>query len=140
MLLILIYIMYVVERNSIIFYLTISSLLTSFLICQTLFRPFKHKLINILDCWLMFNITLVYVSMWDKAVVTTTVFSLVSVILAILTFGAIIFYHILLVTNCLNKITGSINTASSIIYGKMEPFISKKIIRKKEVQLTNSDS
>ena len=62
MLLIFIYIMYVVERNmnSIIFYLTIASLLTSFLIGQTLFRPFKHKLINILDCWLMFNITLVY--------------------------------------------------------------------------------
>ena len=142
MLLIFIYIMYVVERNmnSIIFSLTISSLLTSFLIGQTLFRPFKHKLMNILDCWLMFNITLVYVSMWDKAVVTTTVFSLVSVILAILTFGVIILYHILLVTNCLKKIIGSINRASSFIYGKMEPFIPQKITRNKEVQLTNTDS
>ena len=140
MLLIFIYIMYVVERNSIIFYLTISSLLTSFLIGQTLFRPFKHKLINILDCWLMFNITLVYVSMWDKAVVTTTLFGVVAVILAILTFGAIIFYHILLATNCLNKITGSINRAIFFIYGKMEPFIPQKIIRKKEVPLTNTDS
>ena len=109
LLIIIVYIMYVLlrTRNDKVLNVTISSLLLSFLIGQALFRPFKSKLINLLDCWLMTNVTLAYITMWNNNRLSTSINGVV-IISAILTFGVIIAYHILMVTHCLDKITNKL--------------------------------
>ena len=98
LLLILIYVIYVAFRSHSEFVLSfaIASLLALFLIGQSLFRPFKRKLVNLLDSWLMLNITLVHVTIWHEITLETFTFNLMAIILAGLTFIAIIVIHLYL--------------------------------------------
>ena len=100
-----IYIMYVLfrTRNFMILSIIISTLLTGFTVAQAIAHPFKNLGLNILDTWLMFNITLVY----NNRLCYTTdtpfikiVFTLIFVLLAIATFVMIIVCHIAVSTKC----------------------------------------
>ena len=106
LLLIIIYVLYALYKtvHGSMLCIIVAALLALFLIGQALFRPFKNKLINLLDSWLMFNLTLIYVSLSYNNRRKATVFNVVAVFLAFLTFLGILLYHILWVTGVLIKI------------------------------------
>ena len=112
LLLIIIYILYTVYKtvHGSVLYISVAALLASFLIGQALFQPFKNKLINLLDCWLMFNLTLIYVTLSYINLREATIFSVVAVFLVFLTFLVILLYHILWVSGLLIKIRRGVVT------------------------------
>ena len=100
-----IYIVYVMfrTRNYTILSIIILTLVTGFTVAQAIARPFKSFGLNILDTWLMFNITLVYNNtLWDTTDISSIkiVFTLIFVLLAIATFVMIIVFHIVVSTKC----------------------------------------
>ena len=91
-------------RNYTILSIIISTLLTGFTVAQAIAHPFKSFGLNILDTWLMFNITLVYNNtLWDTTDISSIkiVFTLIFVLLAIATFVMIIMCHIAVSTKCI---------------------------------------
>ena len=137
--LIVIYVMSVSFRTESYFVLniTVASLLATFLIGHVLFRPYKKKSLNLLDSWLIFNITLVYIMMWNTVSSIMLIIRSVAVVSAVFTFIAIFIYHILqvwdfvtLATKKLKKIKGFLHI-SFPIRGKNE---------RARLQLQNTDS
>ena len=56
LLLIMMYILYSIEPYAQVIYIAIASVLVLFVIGQAMFRPYKSNFINLLDCWLLFNL------------------------------------------------------------------------------------
>ena len=106
LLLIIMYVLYAVKRTvqSSNLYFSIAALLALFLICQALFHPFKNKVISVLDSWLMFNLTLIYVTLWYDNLWKATMFDVATVLVVFVTFVNILLYHVLWVTGLLIKI------------------------------------
>ena len=50
----------------------------SFLIGQALLHPFKNKLINLLDSWLLLNLAVVYVTLWFINLRKATILNMVA--------------------------------------------------------------
>ena len=136
-LLIIIYIVYIILRtkNSAVLGLLISLALCSFMVVQAVLRPFKNNAINILDCWIMFNITLVYNILWSNVSEVSNIVNMVAVGLIVTTFFVILIYHILLVTNRISKIT-NIFVAIELCYSKHFTFGQNQ----SQVQLVNTNS
>ena len=104
-LLIIVYIMYVLLRtkNNNILSIAAVILLSSFTVAQALSNPFKKTILNVLDCWLMLNITITYNTIWNKASVAFAICNTLTTTLALLTFGGILLYHIITATKCRNR-------------------------------------
>ena len=105
--LILLMMMYVVftvmnANKDFLIFITVSPFLLLFLILQSFMKPFKNRLINMIDCWVMFNLTFLYVTTWyymlSKKAYIATYFCVVAVLLIFITFIVILVYHILWVT------------------------------------------
>ena len=96
------------------FYIVIASLLAIFLTGQALFRPFKTRLLNVLDCWLMLNITLVYTMLWNKSSATAAV-TAIALLSAVVTLVAIITHHIIMITRWPTKIREVITDAFNVL-------------------------
>ena len=119
LLLIIVYIVYVVfgTNNYVTLSLITSFLLSSFTVGQALFRPFKSKALNILDCWLMLNITLVYNTIWNDAFSMILVFNMIAVMTAVLTFGGIVTYHIATKLSRSRKLSKLLKLISTVTSG-----------------------
>ena len=103
--------------NIFIVYITTSSMLVIFLVFQAYIKPFKNTLVNILDCWLMMNLTFIYLTTWyfilgEKSGIVK-LFCISSVFLTFVTFIIVIVYHVVLVT-------GKVNTLKEWIEDKYE--------------------
>ena len=94
-----VYILYGLLSSTPLF-VAISSILSMFGIGQALFRPYKSKQLYFLDCWLMLNITVVYITFLTHNSLTSAIVRAIILTLAVLTFMSILLYHILLVMNC----------------------------------------
>lgn len=103
---IIIYIMYVFLRtvDYDILNMLISTILALVLIGQAVFRPFKSKLLNLLDCFLVLNIGLVYFLLSSIKDLFVSYFVVVSVLSALLSSCMIIIYHINFVQRLCRKI------------------------------------
>ena len=92
--------------NISIIYITTSPMLVIFLLLQAYIKPFKNTLINILDCWLMMNLTFLYLTTWyfilENKSVIANLFCISSVILTLITFIIVIVYHVVMVTGKVN--------------------------------------
>ena len=103
--------------NVYMLYITISPMLVIFLVFQAYIKPFKNMLVNILDCWLMMNLTFLYLTTWYFALenrpAIIKLFFISSVFLTFLTFSFVIVYHVILVT-------GKVNTLKEWIEYKYE--------------------
>ena len=138
-LLLVLYIMYVLFRTGGKNYLSLTSLtlLFCFSIIKALSHPFRSSKINILDCWLMMNITVVYNTLWKQA---SELFNLIAVSLAIITFGLIFVYHILLVTNYDKKLSSKFTSVKNYFLISFLPLSVTKSNNSKKMQLVNTDS
>ena len=96
-------------RNVLNVYIITSPFLVILLLLHVHFKPFKNKVIYFLDCWLMFNIILIYTTTWfffiEGKNLAIAVFVSVMVCMVFLTFLVILLYHILLVTGKIYSIT-----------------------------------
>ena len=110
LLLVIIYVVYATVNGKVL-YIIIAALLALFLIGQSLFHPFKNKLINLLDSSLMFNLTIIYVSLSYDSLKKSVVFNVIAVFLVFLTFLVIVLYHILWVTGLSIKIRRGVVTS-----------------------------
>ena len=138
LLLAIIYIVYIrVQGNNL--YIIIAALLASFLIGQSLFHPFKNKLINLLDSSLMFNLTLIYVSLSYDSLKKSVVFKVIAVSLVIMTFFIVLVYHILWVTGLLIKIRRVVVTSRKWISDHIT-FYKRNPIQSRAQHLLNTDS
>ena len=133
-LVIIVYMMYVIFRsqNVTVLNVSLSCVLSLFLIGQALFQPFRSKLINVLDCWLMLNITLVYVTLWSSVSSVSEIVNIIAVMLAALTLLGILLYHTSFVIPCLRRVFLKLKNSKMFSFFK----------RKEEVEqlLENTDS
>ena len=109
LLLIMMYILYSIEPYAQVIYIVIASILVLFIIGQAMFRPYKSNFINLLDCWLLFNLAFVYISTWYEGHMEVTVYSIVPILLFFLTIFMVMVYHILLITRQLKKVQRKVN-------------------------------
>ena len=138
LLLAIIYIVYIrVQGNNL--YIIIAALLASFSIGQSLFHPFKNKLINLLDTSLMFNLTIIYVSLSYDSLKKSVVFKVIAVFAVFLTFLVILLYHILWITGLLIKIRRGVVTGRKWISDHIT-FYHRNPIQSRAQQLQNTDS
>ena len=139
LLLFLIYVMFVVFRtqSNTVFNFAIASFLAIFLIGQLFFHPYQKNLLNLLDSWLMLNITLVYVMMWNTVSSVMLTIRSVAVVFAVFTFIAVFIYHILQVWDFVTLATEKLKKMKGFLH------ISFPVRHKNErarVQLQNADS
>ena len=109
LLLAIIYALYGLEQGNVL-YIIIAASLALFLIGQKLFRPFKNKFINLLDIWLLSNLTLIYVILSYINLYKATIVTVIAVFAVFLTFLVILLYHILWVTGLSIKIRRGVVT------------------------------
>ena len=98
-LLIIMYLLYMflkANHNSIL-NTAIFVILSSFTVIQAISRPFKNIALNILDCWIMLNITIVYNTLSKKITLELLIFVMCMILLVVLTIVLILGYHIYLV-------------------------------------------
>ena len=84
----------------------ISGLLMMFLLVQAYNKPFKNSFVNVLDCWLMLNLSLQYFAIWyatkNKPYLTLIVNILPT--LFVITCIMVIAYHVAYVCGFSNKL------------------------------------
>lgn len=101
-LLVIMYLIYMKYRgvDVILIYTITVPLLVTFIMLQSLVKPFKNKLINFLDLWVMYNLIFLYVTTWYFIVRVkheeAAEFVIVGAFLILGTAVLIILYHILL--------------------------------------------
>ena len=141
-LLVCIYIIYIILRGRDVSLMSvlIGGLVTLFLLAQTYIKPYKNRLINILDCWLMLNFCFQCCAIWysinhnEDHTLVINIFPT----LFVLTFIMVIVYHILNVCGISNKLVHT--------YHKIETLFTKRIsqhykhITRCETDLSTKDS
>ena len=121
-LLITLYLIYAIFRSYNPFLMNVISLplLIIFLFLQLHLRPFKNKFINILDSFVLFDLTILYFLSWyihfnpqidnvDKFMISFEVL----VLIIFLVFVGVVTYHVLIVTGALHRIVATWNIRTS---------------------------
>ena len=103
LLLIMMYILYSIEPYAQAIYIANASILFFFIIGQAMFRPYKSNFINLLDCWLLFNLAFVYITTWYHGYMEVTLYNMVAVFLFFITLFMVLVYHILFITGQVTK-------------------------------------
>ena len=109
LLLIMMYILYSIEPYAQVIYIVFASILFFFIIGQAMFRPYKSNFINLLDCWLLFNLIFVYITTWYMGHMEVTIYSIVAIFLFFTTFFMVLLYHILFITKKVEKVERKVN-------------------------------
>ena len=99
LLLIMMYTLYSIEPYAQVIYIAIASIFF-FIIGQPMFRPYQSNFINLLDCWLLFNLAFVHISTWYLGHMEVTGYSIVPILLFFLTIFNVYTLHIYLVDIC----------------------------------------
>ena len=108
--LILIYIIYMCYITVSIpkIYVTVLPIIASLLVLQAYLKPFKKKVINILDCWIMFLLLMVGIISWyyleDNNYLGSSVICEITVFLFMCTFLCVVVYHVFWVTGVISYI------------------------------------
>ena len=115
------YIIYTIYRGRSLFLLfTITHPIYSwFMIVQAFLKPFKNKLINILDLFVMINFGTIIWTNWyfinKKQICTAGLFDIIFAYALIFTFSVVVFYHIVLVTGQQARFIGYINVVKNVM-------------------------
>ena len=104
LLLIMMYILYSIEPYAQVIYIAIALILFLFIIGQAMFRPFKSNFVNLLDCWLLFNLAFVYITIWYLKHMESAVYGMVAILLFFMTLFMVLVYHIMFITGQLKKV------------------------------------
>ena len=96
-------------------YLAFTLIVILFVIGQAYVKPVKNNFINVMDIWLMYNITFVYATTWFYVItrqldIIDTI-SVVCILLVFINFLLILVYHLLWVTGSLPKVERKISRA-----------------------------
>ena len=124
-LLIALYTLYVVQSHGNLGMVSLVVLL-SFTMAQALARPFKQPVLNVTECWLLVNITVVYNTLWNNVFKTYAVYNTVAITLAMLTFCFILLYHLITTNTWTHRKYG-------VIINRIKPMLT---IRSREQRRT----
>ena len=113
LLLIMMYLLYSFEPYQHTIYIAIASILVLFIFGQAMFRPYKSNFINLLDCWLLFNLAYIYFTMQHLEI---TIYSILAIFLFFMTFFVVLVYHLLLIRGQLKKIERNVNDICTKIH------------------------
>ena len=95
-------------------YVVSTPVFVMFLVLQTYHKPFKSKLVNIMDCLLMYSLAFLYSTTWMFIVkdnmYTTTTIVIITVSLVFLILLIVLVYHILCVTGKISVIKRTLDT------------------------------
>ena len=122
LLLIMMYILYSIEPYQHTIYIVFASILFFFIIGQAIFRPYKSNFINLLDCWLLFNLAFIYITTWYLGNIEVTYYSIVAILLFFITSFVVLVYHILFITGQIKKVDRKVND----ICTKISRYLSHK--------------
>ena len=103
LLLIIMYIWYSIEPYSHTINIAIATILLLFIIGQAMFRPYRSNFVNLLDCWLLFNLAFIYFTTWYLQHMEAIIYNIVAILLFFVTFFMVLAYHILFITGQVNK-------------------------------------
>ena len=120
LLLIMIYILCSIKPYAQVIYIVIASILFLFIIGQAIFRPYLSNFNNLLDCWLLFNFAIVYITTWYLRHMEVTVFDISAILLFFITLFIVVVYHILFITGQLKKVQRKVN----MIYTRISQYLS----------------
>ena len=145
-LVIILYIIYAVYRgkNDFKIFLSSSPILMFFVIGQAYVKPFKNDFLNIMDIWLMFNITFLSTTTWyyvitHQLLIVVTI-CVVGVLLVFINFLLILVYHLLWVTGLLPKVERKISRARQEIVRHLDVFRRDNSSTRRLVQPVNDAS
>ena len=113
LLLIMMYLLYSIEPYQHTIYIVIASILVFFMFGQAILRPYKSKFINMLDCWLLFNLVYIYFTIQHLEI---TVYSILAIFLFFMTFFVVLVCHLLFITGQLKRIERKVNDICTKIY------------------------
>ena len=113
LLLIMMYLLYSIEPYQHTIYIGIATILIFFIFAQAIFRPYKSKFINLLDCWLLFNLVYIYFTMQYLEI---TNYSIIAIFLFFMTLFFVLVYHLLLITGQLKRIERKVNDICTKIH------------------------
>ena len=125
LLLIMMYVLYSIEPYAQVIYIAIASVLFLFIIGQAMFRPYKSNFINLLDCWILFNLGFVYITIWYLGHMEVTVYSKIAILLFFMTIFIVLAYHILFITGQIKKMRKKI-TDINIKKGQLFSHFNRK--------------
>lgn len=100
------YILYSTETYVSFFNVTVMIILIFIMLSQAVFNPYKSKLINLLDCWLLVNLTFSFGALYSKNASNPqniNIFLQLVVILFLLTFLCLVLYHFLMISKRFRK-------------------------------------
>ena len=132
LLLIFVFIVYTIYRGRNDFFFAYSFILpiySFFVALQAYLKPFKSKIINILDLSVMINIGVIMSTNWYfltnvKYICAGGIFDAIFVYILMFTFSVVVFYHIVLVTGQQARFISYINVAQYSIK-KMTQYLNK---------------
>ena len=90
-----------------------------------MFRPYKSNFINLLDCWLLFNLAFIYITTWYLGHMEITVYSNAAVLLFFITIFIVLVSHILFITGQVKKVRRNIIGISTKISQYLSRFNRK---------------
>ena len=95
-------------------YVVSTPVFVMFLVLQTYHKPFKSKLVNIMDCLLMYNLAFLYSTTWmfiakDERI-NATIIAVVTISLVFLILLIVLAYHILCVTGKISVFKRTLDT------------------------------
>ena len=104
------YILYSTETYVSFFNVTVMVILIFIVLSQAIFNPYKSKLINLLDCWLLVNLTFSFGALYNSKNASNpqNIFLELTVALFFLTFLCLVLYHFLMISKRFRKIKDEI--------------------------------
>ena len=126
---------------------TTNLMLVIFLVFQAYIKPFRSKLINLLDSGLVMNITLIYLTYWyffqKKNPLMIKIISFSSVFLTFVTLVMVIVYHVLWVCKKLNIVKRWLESKCEkfhLWYMKVSSSFTHKTTNRQSLLINASDS
>ena len=96
-------------------YVVSTPVFVMFLILQTYHKPFKSRLVNIMDCWLMYSLAFLYTTTWIYIVKDVYFNAIISAVVAVslvfLILLIVLVYHVLYVTGKIPVLKRAFDTA-----------------------------
>ena len=96
-------------------YVVSTPVFVMFLILQTYHKPFKSRLVNIMDCWLMYSLAFLYTTTWiylvEDVIFNVIISAVVAVSLVFLILLIVLVYHVLYVTGKIPVLKRAFDTA-----------------------------
>lgn len=125
-------------------YIITGTSLVVFLVMQAYLRPFKSRLVNLLDSWLMLNLTVIYTTTWyyisNREMAIAILITNVAVLMVFITFLAVLLYHLLLTLDWLHKVRNLFVYSTPFLQRISSYYSSEPVLERSDVSSSHDYS